>query len=162
MRDIAVGFGHVARSRMGKVLAFILVGVAVSGALWLEFKPQQGASVVPPAAVAAVPASGASSAAREQPAPKASLRREVFEINIRNGKAVSGATLLKAREGDEIILKIVSDRSDELHLHGYDLHADLVPGETSTLAFTATRTGHFGMEMHRSHTELGALEVYPQ
>jgi hypothetical protein len=133
---------------MGKALAFILLGIAVSGALWLELKPQ-GVSIVPLAAVAAVPAI-------ETPSTK------VFEINIRNGKSVSGSALLKAREGDEIILKIVSDRRDELHLHGYDLHADLVPGETTTLAFTATRTGHFGMEMHRSHTELGALEVYPQ
>ena len=147
---------------MGKVLAFILAGVAVSGALWLELKPQRGASTMPLAAVAAVPASQTPSTNREQPTPEPSLSQHVFEINIRNGKAVSGSALLKAHEGDEIILKIVSDRSDELHLHGYDLHANLVPGETTTLAFTATRTGHFGMEMHRSHAELGALEVYPQ
>jgi hypothetical protein len=147
---------------MGKVLAFVLAGVAISGALWLEFKPQQGASIVPLAAVAAVPASRAPSTNAAQATPERSPRQHVFEINIRNGKPVSGLALLKAHEGDEIILKIVSDLSDELHLHGYDLHADLVPGETTTLAFTATRTGHFGMEMHRSHTELGALEVYPQ
>jgi FtsP/CotA-like multicopper oxidase with cupredoxin domain len=147
---------------MGKALAFILVGVAVSGALWLEFKPQQGVAIVPLAAVAAVPASEAAATNREQPTAGRSLRREVFAINIQNGKAVSGSTLLKAHEGDEITLEIVSDRSDELHLHGYDLHADLAPGETTTLAFTATRTGRFGMEMHRSHTEVGALEVYPQ
>jgi hypothetical protein len=146
---------------MGKVLAFVLAGVAVSGALWLEFKPQE-ASIVPLAAVAAAPASRAPSANLAQTTPQRSLRQQVFEINIRNGKPVSGSPLLEAHEGDEIILKIVSDRSDELHLHGYDLHADLVPGETTTLAFTATRTGYFGMEMHRSHTELGALEVYPQ
>ena len=142
---------------MGKTLAFISAVVAVSGALWLAFKPQQGASIVPVAAVAAVAASGPSSMNREQP-----LHREVFEINIQSGKAVTGTHSLKAREGDEITLKIVSDRRDELHLHGYDLHAALVPGETTTLAFTATRTGRFGMEMHRSHTELGALEIYPQ
>jgi hypothetical protein len=117
--------------------------------------------MVPLAAVAAVPAGETSLTNREQPMPEPSPRQEVFEINIRNGKAVSGSTLLKAHEGDEITLKIVSDRSDEVHLHGYDLHADLVPGETATLAFMATRTGRFGMEMHRSHTELGALEVYP-
>lgn len=133
---------------MGKALAFILGGIAVSGALWLELKPQ-GVSIEPLAAVAAVPAI-------EAPSTK------VFEIDIRNGKSGSGSPLLKAHEGDEIIVKIVSDRSDELHVHGYDLHADLIPGETTTLAFTATRTGHFGMEMHRSHTELGALEVYPR
>lgn len=145
----------------GKVIAFILAGIAVSGALWLEFRPQHGASIVPLAAVAAVPASETPSTNQEKPTPEPSLHQEVFEINIRNGKAVPGSTLLRASEGDEITLKIVSDRSDEIHLHGYDLRADIVPGETTTLTFTATRTGRFGMEMHRSHTELGALEVYP-
>jgi len=26
----------------------------------------------------------------------------------------------------------------------------------------ADRTGRFGMELHKAHSELGALEVYPQ
>ena len=150
MRDIAVAAGQVARSKMGKVLAFILVGLAVSGALWLEFKPQQGDFRTLSPAVAAVSAGEASLTNRKQSTPDPSVHREVFEINIRNGQVVSGPPLLQAHEGDEITLKIVSDLSDEVHLHGYDLHADLVPGETATLAFTATRTGRFGMEMHRS------------
>lgn len=145
---------------MGKVVAFILAGIAASGALWLEFRPQHDESIVTLAAVAAVPASETPSTNREQ--PELSSRREIFEIRMRDGKVVSGSTVLEAHEGDEIILKIVTDRSDEVHLHGYDLHADLVPGETTTLAFTATRTGRFGMELHRSHDELGALEVYPR
>jgi hypothetical protein len=145
----------------GKVVAFILAGIAVSGALWLEFRPQHGASIVPLAAVAAVPASETPSTNREQPTPEPSLRQEVFEISIKNGRVVSGSPLLQVHEGDEIILKIVSDRSDELHLHGYDLHAEIVPGKTAMVAFAATRTGRFGLEMHRSHLELGALEVYP-
>jgi hypothetical protein len=146
----------------GKVVAFILVGVALTGALWLGFKPQHGGFRTLFPAVAAVPAGEIPSTNREQRKTERSASQGVFEISIRDGKAVSGSPLLQVREGDEITLKIVSDRGDELHLHGYDLHADLVPGETSTLAFTATRTGRFGMEMHRSHTELGALEVYPR
>jgi len=144
---------------MGKVVAFILAGIVVSGILWLKFQPQHGESIMPPAAVAAVPASETPSTSREQ--AELSPHREIFEIIMRDGKVVSSSTVLRVHEGDEIILKIVSDRSDEVHLHGYDLHADLVPGETTTLAFSATRTGRFGMEMHRSHTELAALEVYP-
>jgi hypothetical protein len=146
----------------GKVVAFILVGVALTGALWLGFKPQHGGFRTLFPAVAAVPASEMSSTNRQQRKTERSASQEIFEISIRDGKAVSGSTLLHVHEGDEITLKIVSDRSDELHLHGYDLHADLVPGETTTLAFTATRTGRFGIEMHRSHAELGALEVYPR
>jgi hypothetical protein len=61
-----------------------------------------------------------------------------------------------------VTLNIRSDRRDELHLHGYDLHAQLVPGQIESLQFTADRTGRFGIELHRAHSELGALEVYPQ
>jgi hypothetical protein len=116
--------------------------------LLLGFKPQQ----VP--AVSAFPA-------REM-LPKPSARQQVFEFNIQNGKVVSGSAVLPAREGDEITLKIISDRSDEAHLHGYDLRAHILPGETATLAFTATLTGRFGLEMHHAHIELATLEVYPQ
>jgi hypothetical protein len=42
------------------------------------------------------------------------------------------------------------------------LRTHTVPGETATLAFTATLTGRFGLEMHRAHIELATLEVYPQ
>ena len=30
------------------------------------------------------------------------------------------------------------------------------------LRFMATRTGRFGLELHRAQAELGALEVYPR
>jgi hypothetical protein len=144
---------------MGKALAFVLVGIAVSLALWLGFKPQQGDFRTLSPAVAAVPAN-ASPAGRIQPGSPA--RQKLFEIDIRDGKIVSGSPSLQVREGDEVTLKIISDRGDELHLHGYDLHAQLVAGEATTLAFTAARTGRFGLEMHHAHTELGTLDVYPR
>jgi hypothetical protein len=146
---------------MGKVVAFTIVGLALTGALWLGFTPQHGGMRTLFPAVAAVPAGEMPPTHREERMPEPSMRQEVFEIDIKNGRVVSGSALLQVHEGDEITLKIVSDQSDEVHLHGYDLHAQLVPGQTTTLAFTATRTGRFGLEMHRSHAELGTLEVYP-
>jgi hypothetical protein len=124
------------KSMTGKVVVFCLAGIAVSGAVW--------------------------SANREQPMAEPSARQEVFEFNIHDGKIVSGSSVLPAHEGDEITLKITSDRSDEVHLHGYDLRAQILPGETATLAFTAILTGRFGLEMHKAHIELAMLEVYPQ
>jgi hypothetical protein len=82
--------------------------------------------------------------------PEPSARQDVFEINVQNGKIVSGSAALPAHQGGEITLKIISDRSDEAYLHGYDLGAQIVPGETATLAFTATLTGRFGSEMHKA------------
>jgi hypothetical protein len=141
---------------MVKLVAFAFAAIALTGALWLVFTPQHGGFGTLLPAIAAVPAD------REQRMSEPAMRQEVFEIDIRGGSVVSGSALMQVHEGDEITLKIVSDRRDEIHLHGYDLHAHIVPGETAMLAFTATRTGRFGLEMHRSHIELGTLEVYPR
>jgi hypothetical protein len=146
---------------MVKRLGFIFAGVAVMGTLWLAFTPQHDGLATLFPAIAAVPAGEMASTDRQQRASAAALRREVFEIDVRGGRVVSGFAPMQVHEGDEITLKIISDRSDEIHLHGYDLHARIVPGETAMLAFTATRTGRFGLEMHHSHVELGTLEVYP-
>lgn len=69
---------------------------------------------------------------------------------------------MKVKEGDAVVVEIVSDTRDELHLHGYDLRAQVTPSQPTKLSFRATRTGRFGLELHRAHSELGALEVYPR
>ena len=70
--------------------------------------------------------------------------------------------MIQVHEGERVQLQINSDRRDELHLHGYDLHARLAPGTTASVQFTADRSGRFPVELHKAHTELGALEVYPR
>jgi hypothetical protein len=145
-----------------KLFAFASVGIALTGALWLRFEPQQSSLRTASPATAAVLAGDMPSTDREQRRPGSAAHQKIFEIEVKKGKVVSSAALLQAHEGDEITLKIVSDRSDEVHLHGYDLHAHITPGETAKLAFTATRTGRFGLEMHHAHLELTTLEVYPQ
>ena len=147
-----------------KPIVFIAIAFAVVAALWLFFKP---ARVEPQAAnnpVAAgtntTPVTGVPSGATGQ-APQ-TPGQEVFELQIKGGRAVAGPVLLQVHEGEQVTLNIRSDSADELHLHGYDLHAHIVPDQTATLQFTANHTGRFGMELHKARTELGALEVYPR
>jgi hypothetical protein len=127
-------------------VAFTLAGIALTVVLWRAFEPQRGSLGIDSPAIAAVPAAG----------------HEVLEIEIKEGRVASGAALLRAREGDEITIRIVSDRRDEAHLHGYDLQAQMGPGDPAVVAFTASRTGRFGLEAHRSHLELATLEIYPR
>lgn len=122
---------------MLKRIGFIAVGVAVVAGLWLFFQPQ---------------------APKEAPlAPE-----KAFDLVVKGGKLVSGEALLQVRRGERVSLRIQSDSQDEVHLHGYDLRAPILPGETARLQFTADRTGRFGLELHKAHGELGALEVYPR
>jgi hypothetical protein len=135
---------------MVRAVAFVVVSLVVLGALWIVFKPQhpeRPAQDVTRAGVVAAPAS---------------VREDVFDLTIKSGKLRSGPAVLEVHQGERVTLNIRSDSRDELHLHGYDLHAQLGPGETTSLQFIADRTGRFGMELHKVHSELGALEVYPQ
>jgi len=97
-----------------------------------------------------------------QSPPASSPGNRVFELGLKNGRLVSGPAVLQVKAGDRITLKIASNNSDELHVHGYDLRLRIKPEEVVNLDFTANRTGRFGLELHRAHAELGALEVYPQ
>ena len=140
---------------MVKPVAFVVVSLVVLVALWIFFKPQH------PELQAQ---EGARTAGVATPVPmgSASVRDDVFELSIKGGKLRSGPEVLQVHQGERVTLNIRSDGRDELHLHGYDLHAQLGPGETTSLQFIADRTGRFGMELHKAHSELGALEVYPQ
>ena len=149
-----------------KPIAFALAALIVVAALWFFFKPQRpdlqaadsakGAGLNAPLTMS-VPAGGPGQAAQGAPA-----RNDVFELVIKGGKLAQGPAVLQVHQGEQVSLSIKSDSSDELHLHGYDLHVRIKPDETVSLRFTADRTGRFGLELHKAHSELGALEVYPQ
>jgi hypothetical protein len=122
-------------------IALAVLAVLVCAGLWLVFRP-------PAAPVAAVAA----------PAPT----DKAFEFVIHDGKRISGPESFRVRQGEHVTLRIESNANDELHLHGYDLKLAIRAGEPATLQFAASRSGRFGIELHKHHSELGALEVYPQ
>lgn len=67
-------------------------------------------------------------------------------------------------EGDTVTLRLTSDSPAEFHLHGYDIYADVEPGEPSELAFDATITGRFAVENHYLDpaVSLGQILVQPR
>jgi hypothetical protein len=153
-----------------KSFMFVAVAAAVLGGLFLFFKPARLADE-PPVAVAPAATPPAATVSSPAPAPvvppaipaaETPLEPNTLEVIVKDGKVVSGNTLLKARQGDEVTLKITSDAADEVHVHGYDRHAQVKPGETTTLRIKATRTGRFPFELHKSRLELGTLEIYPR
>jgi hypothetical protein len=149
-----------------KQFAFLAAGLAVVAALWSFFKPEraqpQAADSARTAGASAPAAMGAPTDAEGQGTQARAPRQDVFDLVIKGGKPVAGPVLLQVHEGEQVTLNIRSDSMDELHLHGYDLHAHIGPEQTATLHFSASRTGRFGLELHKARTELGALEVYPQ
>lgn len=70
-----------------------------------------------------------------------------IEIEIKQGKVV-GQRTIRARQGDEVTLRVASDRALDLHLHGYDIERTAAPGMPAVFTFTARATGRFPMETH--------------
>jgi hypothetical protein len=72
---------------------------------------------------------------------------------------------LVAYGGDTVTIEVTADRTEELHLHGYDFFFDMQPGETQVKTFPADKQGAFTIEIEGSTltngTRLGELDVYP-
>jgi hypothetical protein len=134
-------------------LAFVAVGIGLLGGLFFLFARQ------PPPQRAEYPEEAARILDLRVSAP--STRRSVVDLTVQGGKLKSGPTIIKLVQGQSLTIRIIADRSDELHLHGYDLHLVLSPNETATLAISAEQSGRFTYELHQANMELGAIEVYP-
>jgi plastocyanin len=128
-------------------IVFALTAALVLAGLWLAFRPQ------PPAPAPVTEATATAVVA---------IQEKAFDLVVKDGKLVSGPAALNVRQGDQVTLRIQSNANDELHVHGYDLKMRIKAGDTATLQFAATRSGRFELELHRKHTRLGALEVYPR
>ena len=77
------------------------------------------------------------------------------------GQRILGPDRIVAEQGQQVQIEVLSDRDDELHLHGYDLHFALPAGKAVTLSLRAEHSGRFELELHKQHLTLAALEVHP-
>ncbi len=74
--------------------------------------------------------------------------------------ANSGKTV-RVKKGEMIRFRARSKTAEELHVHGYDIVRPLPPGRTITVRFAAKLEGVYEIELERSHTPVGELEVRP-
>ena len=100
----------------------------------------------------------------ESSAPEASDEGETQEEQV--ALAINGNTMspdqVSVTEGAQVYLQITSDHPIEFHVHGYDLAAEVQPGEPVELLFEAKTTGRFPIEDHDAQAELGTLLVQPR
>ncbi|MHB8572992.1 MAG: hypothetical protein ACYDAY_08565 [Candidatus Dormibacteria bacterium] len=76
------------------------------------------------------------------------------------GSTMTPATLT-AHQGDTIRLSLVTDRNEEIHLHGFDYKFEMKAGVAQSRTFAADRTGNFEIEIEDSSTHLGELDITP-
>jgi hypothetical protein len=80
-------------------------------------------------------------------------------VVVRNGQPVGGVKRPEIEEGKQVILIVRSDVSDHMHLHGYDLLADVAPGQPGRIRFRADLVGRFDLELEDRVLLIAELRV---
>jgi hypothetical protein len=104
-------------------------------------------------------ATSSSAAASATPSATASAAGQRIEVQVAGGQASGDTGRVPVASGEHVTLVITSDAADEVHVHGYDLEAELAPGQPTEIAFDATIPGVFEVELHEAGTLLLSLQV---
>jgi hypothetical protein len=84
---------------------------------------------------------------------------EVSVTSLVSGNNPSSERSVQVGVNTPVRIEVTADRSDEVHLHGYNLTADVEPGTPGTIDFVANAPGLFVIELEDSHLLLAELEV---
>ena len=82
-------------------------------------------------------------------------------VNFRNGEVVGGVVEADVEQGARVRLTVRADVTDEVHLHGYDLFAEVAPGQAGRITFTADDPGEFEAELEELGVPVAELRVSP-
>ena len=107
----------------------------------------------PPATTEAPPAT--TTEAAPTPAPVA------IDVVVVGGEPEGGIVRESVDLDSAVVLTVTSDVADEVHVHGYDLMADVAPGAPATIRFTADAPGRFEIELENTGVQIAELEVRP-
>jgi hypothetical protein len=99
--------------------------------------------------------------ATEPTATTAAPQAKVITIRVVKGVPQGGIQRPTIDQGDKVVLVVRTDSGEAVHLHGYDIEKDVVPGKPVRLPFTADIAGRFEVELHPTDTLLAVLEVKP-
>jgi hypothetical protein len=82
-------------------------------------------------------------------------------IAVRGGLPVGGIRRVTVVRGRRVILRVTSDVSDHVHLHGYDVMRDVGPGQPAQIAFRATRVGTVEAELEDRGVQIASITTKP-
>lgn len=77
------------------------------------------------------------------------------------GDSVPTVRKLSVRRDRKVALVVRTELADRVHLHGYDLTADVGPGKPGRIEFTADAAGVFELELEERGLPIAELEVRP-
>lgn len=98
-------------------------------------------------------------------APEASASGEAIEaagvvdVEVTDGEVAGGAQRIEVDLGTDVVVTVTADVAEEVHVHTYDLFADVAPGQVAEIVFVADVPGVHEIELEGSGLLLAQLEV---
>jgi len=85
----------------------------------------------------------------------------LITIHVVKGVPQGGIQRPTVDKGEKVVLVVDTDSGEAVHLHGYNIEKEIVPGKPVRLPFTATIPGRFELELHPTDALLAVIEVKP-
>ena len=86
---------------------------------------------------------------------------KVITVSVVKGVPEGGIQRPTVDKGDKVVLVVRTDSGEAVHLHGYNIEKDVVPGKALRMPFTANIAGRFEVELHPTDALLAVIEVQP-
>lgn len=87
---------------------------------------------------------------------------EIPVIVVKGGQPAGGVQELSFTAGQQIAFEVDSDVAEEVHVHGYDVIAEVEPGKPAMFSFQADIEGVFEVELEGSALQIAELTVNPE
>jgi hypothetical protein len=143
-------------------IALALGAVAVAVVLFLILRPEGDDDEAGTTAAATTTAETETEATTEPATTtEVALVPEPVQIVFRNGRVRGGVQTFSFAPGDQIRLIVRADVADHVHVHGFDLFADVAPRRPARFTFRADLTGRFDIELEDRRVPLAELRVQP-
>ena len=131
-------------------LVALVLSVALAACGGGDDNPSAAATTAAPATAAAGPttttAAGAGGA-------------QTVRVTVTGTTVETAERRVKVPLDGKVRLEVTADRTDEVHLHGYDRKVDIAPGRPAVLEFTADVPGVFEVELEEIGLKLVELQV---
>ena len=137
--------------RLTGLLAGLLLALALGGCASGDDDSAEGATTTSPSATTGDSASSGPATGTEQAVE--------ISVAVTDGKVEPEPRRVEVAKDSQVRLIVTSDVDDELHVHGYEVEAELEAGRPTTVELVADQTGIFEVETHESELELLQLEV---
>lgn len=141
---------------------WVVLGLAAVGIVFLFVVLQPDATDDGPSPAVSLTVTGSvepSSTVSLSPSPPEPVAREI-RVTVRDGE-VDGPARPKIPLGETIVLIVRADVRDHVHVHTYDLVADVAPADPARIRFVADVPGVFEVELEDAGRLLLELEIVP-